>query len=262
MIVYSAIVPHSPLLMPTIGKEHRDKLSKTLDAIKRIEHGLYLSKPDTVIIIAPHGALYPDAFSINLSPSYTGNFQSFGDFTTTIKVKSDFLLIDHIQRLMREAKIPFTLTSSESLEYGFNVPWFLLGSQMTAKLIPISPSQADGKAHLDFGRHLKRVLHAEPTRVAIIASADLAHKSGKDISESEASAGSEFDTLIETSLRAHTISTILNMDTPALEKVKQCGYRPIMTLLGILDEVQVRPEVLSYEAPFGVGYITVSYDIH
>jgi hypothetical protein len=34
-----------------------------------------------------------------------------------------------------------------------------------------------------------------------------------------------------------------------------------MTLLGTLNEINVTPKKLCYETPFGVGYLTVRYDI-
>lgn len=262
MIVYAAIVPHSPLLLPNIGKDHRKKLAATTVALQDIEHSLYLAKPDTVVIIAPHGARYPDAFSINLSQNYTGNFKTFGDFSTTVNVKSDFLLIDHIQRLMREEKIPFTLTSNEELDYGFTVPIHVLTAHLSAKFIPISPSLLDGKAHYEFGRQLKHIVHADPKRVAIIASADLSHKLGPDSPGGASTEGPHFDAGIKTGIETNNIAMLMAMNTELIEGAGQCGYRPIMTLLGALDEIKVASKILSYEAPFGVGYLTAKYDIN
>ena len=37
MIVSAAIVPHTPLLAPSIGKEHREKLAATLKAFTEID---------------------------------------------------------------------------------------------------------------------------------------------------------------------------------------------------------------------------------
>jgi aromatic ring-opening dioxygenase LigB subunit len=263
MIVFAAIVPHSPLLLPTVGKEHRTKLAATLAAMQEIEQALYLAKPDTVVIVAPHGARYPDAFSINLSQSYTGNFKAFGDFSTTVKVKGDFLLIDHLQRLMRsdEAKVPFTLTSNEELDYGFTVPILLLTSHLQTTYIPISPSLLDGKAHYEFGRQVKRVLHADAKRVAVIASADLSHKLGPDSPGGASKEGPSFDEGIKTGVASHDIAKLMGLSPDIVEGAGQCGYRPIMITMGALDEINVTTKVLCYEAPFGVGYLTARFDI-
>ncbi|MFA4954508.1 MAG: class III extradiol dioxygenase subunit B-like domain-containing protein [Patescibacteria group bacterium] len=262
MIVFSAIVPHSPLIVPSIGKEHREKLSATLAALAEIEQALYLAKPDTICIIAPHGARYPDAFSLNLAQKYTGNFKSFGDFSTTIEAKGDFLMIDHMQRLMREENVPFTLTSSEELDYGFAVPILTLTTHLSGwKLIPVSPSMLDGKAHYEFGKQLKRILHAEPARVAVIASADLSHKLSKDSPGGASPEGPKFDEAMVTYAADNKPEALLKLDFDLVENAGQCGFRPIMTMLGALDEINVTPKKLCYEAPFGVGYLTARFDI-
>src|SRR5262245_47834651 len=65
MIVFAAIVPHSPLLLPSIGKDKSEALAKTIAAYKEIEEALYLSKAETIVMISPHAQAYPDAFSEN-----------------------------------------------------------------------------------------------------------------------------------------------------------------------------------------------------
>jgi aromatic ring-opening dioxygenase LigB subunit len=262
MIVFGAIVPHSPLLAPSIGKEHRDKLNATLEAIKEIEQAIYLARPDSICIIAPHGVRYPDAFSINLASKYVGNLKAFGDHATTVEAKSDYLLIDRIQRKLRSDNVPFTLTSNEELDYGFAIPLLLLTSHLQNwKLIPVSPSMLDGKAHFDFGTQLKRVLHAESQRVVVIASADLSHKLTADSPGGMAAEGPQFDQAIRDGVAAKDPSALINLDLNIVENSGQCAFRPITTLLGALSEINVTEKTLCYEAPFGVGYLTARYDV-
>lgn len=262
MIVFGAIVPHSPLLIPSIGKEHHEKLAATVAAIKDIEQALYLTRPDSLCIIAPHGVRYPDAFSINLASKYVGNLKAFGDHATTVQAKSDYLLIDRVQRKLRSENVPFTLTSNEELDYSFAIPLLMLTSHLQNwKLIPVSPSMLDGAAHYDFGKQLKRVLHAESERVAIIASADLSHKLSPESPGGASKEGPIFDQAIRDGVAAHDPTTLISLDSSVVENAGQCAYRPITTLLGALQEMNTKQTTLCYEAPFGVGYLTAKYDI-
>lgn len=262
MIVFAAIVPHSPLLVPSIGKNHRDKLAVTLTAYQEIEQAVYLAKPDSICIIAPHGVRYPDAFSVNLASKYTAHLKAFGDFSTTVEAKSDYLLIDRVQRKLRNEGTPFTLTSSEELDYGFAVPLLLLTPHLTNwKLIPLSPSMLDGKAHFEFGRQLKRVLHAEQQRVVCIASADLSHKLSVASPGGASVEGPQFDQAIREGIEAKDPSALLTLDLKIVEGSGQCAFRPITTLIGMLEGMNVKQKTLSYEAPFGVGYLTARYDL-
>ncbi|MBD3281343.1 AmmeMemoRadiSam system protein B [Candidatus Uhrbacteria bacterium] len=262
MIVFGAIIPHSPLLIESIGKDQREKLKTTVDAIAQIEQAMYLAKPETLVIIAPHGPRYPDAFSANMSGNYTGTLKSFGDFSTTIEAKSDYMLIDRAHRKMREEDIPFTLTSAEELDYSFTIPILLLARHLQNwKLFPISPSMMDGKAHYEFGRQIKRVLHMEKRRVAVIASADLSHKLTAQSPGGASDEGPKFDQMIQQHVLTEDPTPLLTMPAEIIENSGQCGYRPICTLLGMMDKMNVTREVLSYEAPFGVGYMTTKFDI-
>ncbi|MBI4138994.1 MEMO1 family protein [Candidatus Uhrbacteria bacterium] len=262
MIVFAAIVPHSPLLIPSIGKTNRDKLQATIAACQEIEQAIYLAKPDSICMIAPHGVRYPDAYSVNLASKYVGSLKQFGDFSTTVSAKSDYLLIDRLQRKLRAEGVPFTLTSNEELDYGFAVPLLLLTAHLPSwKLIPISPSMLDGRAHFEFGQQLKRVLHAESQRVVVIASADLSHKLSPESPTGFSQEGPAFDAAVRESAASNKPESLMALDPATVEGAAQCAYRPISTILGLLDGMNVTSKVLSYESPFGVGYLTVRYDL-
>ncbi len=262
MIVFSALVPHSPLLIPSIGKEHREKLADTLKAYAEIEQALLISKPDTLVIISPHAQMYPDAMSGNVADHFTGQLKEFGDHGTTVTAKVDFLLLDHIHRAMREENVPFTLTSQEELDYGLTVPLLLLASQIpTVKVIPLSPSLLDARTHYEFGRQLKRVLHAEQRRVAVIASADLSHHANAQAPEGMTAEGQQFDATVREKLKVMDAAGLLALDAPMVDRAGQCGYKPLLMLLGALENINVAPRELCYEAPFGVGYLTMAFDV-
>ena len=54
-IVFAAITPHAPVLIPEIGKENLKKLTKTEAALKKLEQELYAAKPESLVVISPHG---------------------------------------------------------------------------------------------------------------------------------------------------------------------------------------------------------------
>src|SRR4030042_694582 len=97
MLTFAAITPHPPILIPSIGRENTKRIKKTAEAMEELEKKLIAAKPDTIIIISPHGALLPDAFSINLNPEYTSNLEEFGDFSTKVKFKTNTALAFRIK---------------------------------------------------------------------------------------------------------------------------------------------------------------------
>ncbi len=262
MLVFAAIVPHSPILIPSIGTEHQEKFARTLAAYKELEEALYVARPETIIIVSPHAHMYPDAFSGNASPHYRGVLKEFGDHGTTVRAKSDFLLLDHLHRELRREHVSFTLTSEEELDYGHTVPLLLLTTHLSDwKLVPLSPSLLDGRMHYTFGRSLYQLLQAEQARIALIASADLSHHVNSSSPAGENPEGQAFDAAVRRYVQERDVPALLAMDQHLLEKADQCGYKPIVTLLGCLEQVNCHPKELCYEAPFGVGALTVRFDM-
>ena len=54
---------------------------------------------------------------------------------------------------------------------------------------------------------------------------------------------------------------ILNLDSELIERAGECGLRSFVILLGVLDGLEIKPEILSYEGPFGVGYLVASFEV-
>lgn len=263
MIVFAAVAPHSPILVPTIGKDKTDMLACTVKAYAELEQSLYLAKPDTLVILSPHAQMYPDAMSGNVAPKFRGVLKEFGDHGTTVEAKADFLVLDHIHRQMRQAGIPFTMSSSEELDYGFTVPLLFLSKQLpNLKIVPLSVSLLDGAAHLNYGAALHDVLHAEPSRIAVLASADLSHHVNAQSPQGLRPEGERFDKAVrESVVKKDGNGLISALDANQLEQAGQCGFKPIAVLLGLLRDLNCTPKELCYEAPFGVGYLTARFDI-
>lgn len=260
-LLYSAIVPHSPLLIPTVGKENLERLRLTIDSYKKIEEDLYSCSLDTIVILSPHGPIQPNAFTMNLNPEFVGNFEEFGDFSTKIKLAGDIGLAYRIRERM-ETRAPLQLISDGDLDYGCSVPLFLLTRMMPkVKIIPIYYSGLDLNAHFQFGELLKREFLVNQNRIAVIASGDLSHKLSKDSPAGYSARGKKFDKKIISYLTSDKIQEILKIDHHLIYEAGECALRSIAILLGIIDGINHRSQLLSYESPFGIGYLTMKFEL-
>lgn len=261
MIVFSAIVPHAPFLLPSVGKTATERLSATKNALELVEERLALSKPDTLVIISPHAPRYPDAWSANMAPQFAAHMQEFGDHETSIPARVNYLLLDRIHRAMREEKIPFTLRSSESLDYGYTVPLATLATTLpNPSLIPLAPNEGSLEDQISFGSSLYRILQREDARIAVLASADLSHVKSVDGKQEQPEAIS-YDAQVREAVRQKEPALLLKAAAALPTESRPCGERPIAILLGLLRDLNTTSEELCYEAPFGVGYLTVAFRI-
>ncbi len=261
MICFAGFTPHSPLLIETIGKKNLKYLAKTRQAISVLANELKQSNPEVIFVIAAHSLVHEKAFSINLHNAYATDFQEFGDHATTESFEPNLELISAIQKTARQADIPFVLESRPSLDYGSAVPLFLLCQQIKCKLVPISYSGSDRKQHISFGRILKEVVLLSDKRIAVIASGDLAHTLSSDAPMGYRKEGKVFDDAVKRSIEQFSTSNLLTINDKTVERAEQCALRSLLILFGMLEKIHVRPEILSYEAPFGVGYLVAQFHL-
>lgn len=260
-IVFSAITPHPPLLIPSIGKENLIKLKATTDAYLKLEAELYASLAETIIIISPHGPLQEKTFSLNLSPEYKVDFQAFGDLSTALNVRGDVGLAHKI-REKTETTLPLSLISQHKLDHGISVPLYLLTAHLPKiKIIPLYYSGLDLEAHFNFGQKLKNELLAAKERIAVIASGDLSHRLSKQAPAGYNPKGKKFDKKLIANLVKKQNKEILNFPADFIADAGECGLKSIIILTGMLEGMNYKPELLSYEAPFGVGYLVMNFKL-
>lgn len=259
-LVFAAVVPHSPVLLPAIGKDHLKKLKKTVAALKRLEQDLYGAHPDTLLVISPHGPVEADHFTIDLNETYVSDLKEFGVFDGGLSCRGDMRLISALREHLEDRGIPFMLRSEGGLDYGAAVPLTYLTAHLRKPaVLPVSPSLLPAKSHFEFGRAIQDVLMHSERRVAVIASADLSHRLTRSAPAGYSPYGRKFDEKIMTLLRERKSSAFLSFEPELAAKAAQCGLPPLTILSGILDGIDVAPEILSYESPFGIGLLTAHY---
>lgn len=259
-IIFAGISPHPPILIPAIGKDNLKKIKKTQLALEKLEQELYAAKPDTVIVISPHGKILNDAFSINLSIEYEAGLEEFGDFSTKMKFKSDYMSIQEIRSADEtKGKVPLVLVSEEKIDHGALIPlYYLLKHLPNTPIIPIYYSLLDCQAHYDFGKFLNNQIAKISKRIAIVASGDLSHRLTKNAPAGYSKQGEVFDKKLIELLEANKTDQILKIDEELIKEAGQCGLKSILILLGLLNGMNYKTEVFSYEKPFGVGYLVAN----
>jgi len=260
-IVFSAITPHPPILIPGVGKENRQLLNATIDAYKLLEEELYVSQPDSILIISPHGPILLNSFTMNISPEYRSNFQEFGDFGTVLNFNGDIGLSYKIRERL-ETRAPLQLISEQNLDHGSSIPLSMIAGHIPKiKIIPIYYSGLNLESHFKFGQILKRELLVNKNRVAVIASGDLSHRLTKNSPAGFSPKGKKFDQKLIELLSKNQSGDILNLNEKLIKDAGECGLKSIVIMLGILDGIRLQPKLLSYEFPFGVGYLTMNMKV-
>ncbi len=256
-LVFAAFSPHPPLSIPAIGHDATQQLKQTIAALQQLEQDLYAAKPDTIVIISPHGPILTDSFVINLSHRYITDLSEFGDLGTKLEFKPNVRFIEDFRSHLK-GELPVTVTSEPQLDYGAAVPLYHLTPHLPPfTIVPLSYSLLDYATHLRFGQVLKEQISSTNQRIAVIASGDLSHRLSKDSPAGFDPAGAELDAKITAAVRGRSVTELLALDRDLIDRAAECGLRSLFMLLGILTDTNYQPQILAYEAPFGVGYLTV-----
>ncbi|MGC9048822.1 MAG: AmmeMemoRadiSam system protein B [Patescibacteria group bacterium] len=261
MLSFTAITPHPPIIIPTIGKENLIIVKKTIKALEKLEKKIAAVSPEIIIIISPHGPIFSDAFCFNAAEKYFGNFQQFGDLTTKMEFNGNLELIYKI-REKTETALPTTMVSEPNLDHGVLVPlYYLTKNLQNFSIIPIGYSFLDFQKHLKFGEKIKEEIMLSNKKVAVIASGDLSHRLTFDAPAGYSPQGKIFDKKLIDLLKKKSVNQILKLDSNLIEEAGECGLRSILILLGIIKNFNYQPELLSYEGPFGVGYLVMNFKL-
>ncbi len=263
-IVLTGIVPHPPILLESIGKEHRDKLKSTLASFQELNQELLKNKVDTIIVISSHAPQISRSFVLNLGKLennemiYQADFEDLGDFKTKFSWKPDIYLSYKIKSYL-ETRAPLQLVNQDKLDHGSAISLTLLSAGLEdCQVLSLSPSDLDGEAHWQLGRLLKEIFSNEDKNIAIFATGDLSHRVEETLNPEQLN----FDTQLLRYLEQGQGQEIAKWDLEFVKQHSACIYQPLLIMLGLLEDYQWKFIKLSYEAPFGVGYLSGYFKLH
>lgn len=258
MLKYAAILPHPPFVFDVLGGDHAKQLVTTRDAMRSIGEDLVSLHVDTVVLLSIHGERYENALSIAHHDPYTASLRSYGELGMDKDYKPDQKLIDTVQRHLRRNDFPVTLTTNDVLDHGASIPLLFLHEYIHAqRIIVITPPVADAKQMIAYGESLREAIEASNKRVALLCSASLSHRlstvsPGGFHPEAEA-----FDRRIREALREGNTLPFRTTTQDQLEELGALDIDAIRLFVGILDDTRHHMEERSYEAPFGIGQLTM-----
>jgi AmmeMemoRadiSam system protein A len=264
-IVFACISPHPPILIHEVGMGRERAIQKTIDALEEAARRLAQRQPETAILISPHGPLRQDAFGILTTPACSGTFAEWGAPQVTFAFENDLEVVDLIRAEANQAGLPLEpiVRWRDGLDWGCTVPLYYLRSGLgDARLVPMTVSFLPPRQHFALGQAVGRAINQLDRRVAIIASADLSHSLTESAPNGYDPMGAVFDEKLREAVAAWDVATVLGMDEGFRHHAAEDAVPSVSFLMGVLDGLTVEPQVLSYEGPFGVGYLVAVVEVN
>ena len=264
----AVITPHPPIIVPEIGGARQPEVEDTIRAMRSLSGLVAEAAPDTLILISPHAPLMREAMGVCIAERYEGSFSAFGAPEVGLELEGNPELANAIMRGALERQVSVRpLGASDGrpfpLDHGALVPLYFLAQAIrpAPRLVLLAFSLQGLPAHVDFGQAIVEVLRAHLGRTLFVASGDLSHRLLPGAPAGYSPQGAEFDARVVEAVRQGRLEDLLSIPESLRETAGECGYRSLLVLLGMLQDLRYGARVLSYEGPFGVGYLVAMLDM-
>lgn len=258
---FGIIAPHPPIFVPSVGGDESRTAHESLDALAIARDALAVFDPDTIVLMSPHAPAVHDTFLVDTSNRIEGSLAQFGD-TRVYSWPGDPQFAEALVARLDAADIATAPRAADErlragwLDHATIVPLSYLDPSEKRKLVILSLSFLSLATHRELGRIVRETADELGRRVAFIASGDCSHRLKPDAPAGFSVRGAEFDAALVRHVRAGTLSALMDLDANLIEAAGECGLRSFITLGGFTGPDPVPTRVLSYEGPWGVGYLT------
>lgn len=267
-IVYACIAPHPPILVHEVGRGRERETQRTIDALRQVATEMASFGPETVVLFSPHGPADPQDIGILTAPLAQGSLARWDAPDVRFHYENDLEAVKLIREETERAGLPLMSINSwddglvAGLDWGCTVPlYYLRPGLANAKLVPMTPAYLSPQRHYLVGQAIGRALERLGKRAAIVCSADLSHALSPGAPGGYTPAGREFDEKYQQVIADWDVSWILEAELDFRRRAAEDAVPQTAMLMGALDRLRVRPRVLSYEGPFGVGYLVAAIDV-
>jgi len=187
---------------------------------------------------------------------------SVGSEKDRAQVKNTIKNLEVLGERLKEVNPDSIIISSPHLDWGFNVPLYFLAKDFKREIKNYLMGLEEPKFYFEKGKRIYQEFEKDK-KYALIASGDLSHCLKEEGPYGFRPDGPKFDKDLIDSLKKKDIERILKLDE-IYPEAGECGLRSVCFLLGILEAsgTNWQSELLSYEGPFGVGYLVANFKLN
>jgi len=255
-IVFSGIAPHPPIMVPEVGGAASTEVRGSITAMAELTRRIIRSGAETVVLISPHAPLDPRAFVAYHSPTLYGDFANFRAANARVEFHLDEEMLEAITKSAAKQNYEVMKLADHSLDHGCAVPlYFLDRNGWSGRIVVLGYSFLSNEDHLKFGGCIRSAVDRLGRPVAFVASGDLSHRLKPEAPAGYNPAAHRFDEEVVDAVQENSPDRIIDIDQELRHTAGECGYRSMLVALGVTAGLPRACEVLSYEAPFGVGYL-------
>jgi aromatic ring-opening dioxygenase LigB subunit len=228
------------------------------------------ARPDTIVIASPHNLRLPKHIGVVISEHSSGQVAE-GTKKVRLRVECD---VEMGRAIIGEAErrgLPVVGAnygamegpmSDLAMDWGTLIPlWFFLrANKLKSKVLIVTPSRGIPlEQNHEFGKCIASVAEGSRRRVVFVASSDQAHAHRKDGPYGFDERAKLYDRSVLEAVEGGRLSSVMRIDPDLVEAAKPDSLWQLAMLAGILDVVQMRGRLVSYQVPTYYGMLCAGY---
>lgn len=273
MLSYAGIFPHGSSIIGEIAGPELNLYEPIRSGCKKLGKKVKSIKPDTIIIITPHGLRLKGYNAVYTSEYCRGTLTDNG-VTVSADFKCDKEMAVKILKSIEKANIPVvganfgTLSGEDScieMDWGTLIPLWFMGanSKSQPEIVVIGPTREIPLTQLvDIGKIIGSIAEKSSKKVVLIASADQAHAHAHDPEGiyGFSPKAEEYDEKIISIIKENKLEKLLDFNLDFVEDAKPDSLWQMLILYGANTIVPMRGELFAYQVPTYFGMLSAGFE--
>ena len=271
-LVYACIAPHGGETIPTLAGGKLRLFAPTRRGMRVLARQVKEARPDTIVIASPHNLRLLKHIGVVISEHSSGQVVE-GTRKVRLRVMCDAemgrAVIEEAERL----GLPVVGANYGALEgpmsdlamdWGTLIPlWFFLrGNRLKSKVLVVTPSRGIPlEQNREFGKCIAKVAESSRRRVVFVASSDQAHAHRRNGPYGFDAHAKVYDRYVLEAVEGGRLSSVMRIDPDLVEGAKPDSLWQLAMLAGVLDVVQMKGHLVSYQVPTYYGMLCAGYSL-
>lgn len=253
----AVLMCHAPIVIPGFDKSREKLCENTTRAMQDAAAHIVRQNLDAVMLLSPHAPRYRTAFGISEGPTIEGDFSAFGRPDYKIKFNSNMEAQKLIEQVAKRENIAMQPIPAHNSDHGAMVPLhFLQQFGFTGDVVVIGfPAQSSTSANKTMGNILSKSAQISGKRWGIIASGDMSHRLTPGAPAGFHPQAERFDRLVTKCIETGEYANLSALENNLREVAGEDVLDSLEIACAALENRSDNHKLLSYEGPFGVGYL-------
>ena len=266
-LVWACIAPHGSEVIPELADD-LERMARTRAAMKELGRRCALARPDTVVVLTPHGLIVEGAISLGETRVAAGVLGEHPPARVSTVFETDLDLVRGIAEEAAAQGVPIARLVGEEkdallpLDWGALVPLWFLAHPLAPRprVVVLAPDRSLRRETLvRGGLAIARAANASGRRIALIASCDQGHAHDPKGPYGYDPAARQHDQAMCQAVSEDDLPRLFDWSNDFLEAAKVDAYWQTLMLMGATAAPRFRADLLSYECPTYFGMMVASF---